>query len=371
MDRDIHYLKMAARLALRGHGGAEPNPMVGCVIVSPRGETVGWGYHHQCGGPHAEVVALRRAGERARGATLYCTLEPCDHTGRTPPCTKAIIDAGLARVVIARRDPNPIAACGVARLDRAGIRTQIIDQCEAAIAVSDPFAHRIRTGLPWVIAKWAQTIDGKIATRPPHHDSKWISNQASRAMVHRERGRVDAILTGIGTVLKDDPLLTARDVRVRRIARRIVIDPRLEMPAHAKLAATAHAVPTIIICAEAALAHRAEHLLQLKQCGVEVIGAPMQGDCLPMKPILADLVKRFDLTSVLVEAGTGLLSELFRQKLANEAWVFIAPTILGDEQARTAVAGVEVARITDSARLQLLSLRHRQGDIIARYRVRI
>ena len=114
MDRDIHYLKMAARLALRGHGGAEPNPMVGCVIVSPRGETVGWGYHHQCGGPHAEVVALRRAGERARGATLYCTLEPCDHTGRTPPCTKAIIDAGLARVVIARRDPNPIAACGVA-----------------------------------------------------------------------------------------------------------------------------------------------------------------------------------------------------------------------------------------------------------------
>src|SRR5262245_42932667 len=202
---DIAHLRTAARLALRGRGGVEPNPMVGCVIVSapPRSEVVGWGYHRRVGGPHAEIVALRRAGPKARGGTMYCTLEPCSHVGRTPPCTAAIIEARIARVVTARRDPNPIAAGGLDCLRDAGIAIEGTDACEAAIAVSDPFAHRVRSGLPWVIAKWAQTADGKVATRPPHNESQWISSEASRMLVHRERGRVDAIVTGIGTVLRD------------------------------------------------------------------------------------------------------------------------------------------------------------------------
>src|SRR5436190_8347297 len=244
---DHQHLLRAARLALRGHGGAEPNPLVGCVIASRAGETIGWGYHGNYGGPHAEIVTLQRAADRARGATLYCTLEPCNHQGKTGPCTQAIIDAKIARVVIARRDPYPPAAGGIERMQAAGIKVDVIEDCQPAVAVSDPFVHRVKTGLPWVTVKWAQTIDGKIATRSG--ESKWISNEASRKMVHRERGRVDVILTGIGTVLKDDPLLTARKVRQRRVARRIVIDPDLQIPLSAKLVTTAEA-PTTIICTQ-------------------------------------------------------------------------------------------------------------------------
>jgi diaminohydroxyphosphoribosylaminopyrimidine deaminase/5-amino-6-(5-phosphoribosylamino)uracil reductase len=368
MDRDRDLMKLAARLALRGHGGAEPNPLVGAVIVSPRGEIVGWGYHRQCGQAHAEVNAIRRAAEHARGATLYCTLEPCDHTGRTPPCTTAIIDAGIARVVVARRDPNPTAACGLARLQRAGITTDIID-CQTAAAASDPFIHRLRTGLPWVIVKWAQTIDGKIATRGG--ESKWISGERSRRMVHRERGRVDAILTGIGTVQCDDPMLTARSGRPRRIARRIVVDPNLEISLSAKLVTTTSIAPTTIFCTDSALADRADRARQVRGAGVDII--PMQPTAgttnhLPLAPLLRELAARHDVTNVLVEAGTGVMSGLFQQKLVNEAWVFTAPIILGDEHGRHAVAGVHARQLVEGTRLQLISNHRRGDDVVARYR---
>ncbi len=365
-EREIVFLKMAARLACRGHGGAEPNPMVGCIIVSPAGKVVGWGYHRKCGGAHAEVVALQRASEKARGAVLYCTLEPCDHTGRTGPCTQAIISAGIAKVVIARRDPNPVAAGGMARLQNAGIKVEVNDRCEEAIMVSDPFAHRVRSGLPWVTVKWAQTIDGKIATRAGQ--SKWISNEASRALVHRERGRVDAILTGIGTVKADDPMLTARGRRVRRIARRIVIDPLLEIPTTAKLVATASAAPTTIVCGEPALADRAAHAKLLRDLGVEVVAFPMVNGTIALSPVLRDLARRHDITHVLVEAGTGLMTGLFQQKLVNEAWVFTAPKLLGDDQAQSPMRGT-ATQLTDGVNLKLLTLRRRGGDVIARYRV--
>lgn len=361
-------MKVAARLALRGHGGAEPNPLVGAVIVSPRGEIVGWGYHRTCGQAHAEINAIRRAGERSRGGTLYCTLEPCDHHGRTPPCTQAIIDAGVARVVIARRDPNPIAACGLARLQRAGLATAIID-CPQALAVSDPFVHRLRTGLPWVSVKWAQTIDGKIATRSG--ESKWISSERSRRMVHRERGRVDAILTGIGTVQCDDPMLTSRSGKPRRIARRTVIDPKLEIALGAKLVTTASAAATTIVCAEPALRSRSDHAQALRERGVEIIAMqPVPGttDYLPLAPLLHELVARYDVTNVLVEAGTGVMSGLFQQKLVNEAWVFTAPIMLGDEHGHHAVAGVHASKLTEGTRLQLMSMHRRGDDVVARYR---
>jgi diaminohydroxyphosphoribosylaminopyrimidine deaminase/5-amino-6-(5-phosphoribosylamino)uracil reductase len=368
-ERDDHYLRMAARLALRGHGGAEPNPLVGSVIVAPNGQVIGWGYHRRCGGPHAEIIALRRAGNLASGATLYCTLEPCNHTGRTPPCVDSIIEARIKRIVIARRDPNPIAGGGLERLRAAGIEAAVNEGCEQAIAVSEPFAYRVRSGLPWVTAKWAQTLDGKIATRSPHGESQWISSEASRRMVHRERGRVDAILTGIGTLLKDDPMLTARGVRVRRIARRVVIDPRLRTPLDSKIISTAHVAPITIVFSKTAVQAEIEPAKGFKDLGVELLDWEAPADELPLGPVLRELTAHHDLTNVLVEAGSGLLSRLFRQKLVNEAWVFVGPMLLGDDQAASAVAGMNVQRLSEGAKLKLLELRRRGCDVIARYRV--
>ena len=357
----------AARLAVRGRGGAEPNPIVGCLIVSAEGAVVGWGYHRRFGGPHAEINALRRAGERARGATAYVTLEPCSHTGKTPPCTEALIAAGIARLVIARRDPNPIAAGGVDRLRGAGIQVDLLADCEAAIAITDPFAHRVRSGLPWVIAKWAQTLDGRIATRSG--ESQWISGEVSRRLVHRERGRVDAIVTGIGTVLADDPMLTAREVRVRRLARRVVIDPQLQTPAEAKIVMTARDVPTIIACDEKVLESETSKHAKLQAAGVELIGFPVENGELALAPLMRRLVEEYDATNVLVEAGPGLLAHLFKQKLIREAWVFIAPLLLGDEQAASCLTGREAPRLTDGLKLKLITHRTRGADAVLRYRV--
>ncbi|MDY7110600.1 MAG: bifunctional diaminohydroxyphosphoribosylaminopyrimidine deaminase/5-amino-6-(5-phosphoribosylamino)uracil reductase RibD [Planctomycetota bacterium] len=364
---DEAHMTAAARLAIRGRGGAEPNPPVGCLIVSPENRVVGWGYHRRFGGPHAEVHALRRAGARARGATAYVTLEPCSHTGKTPPCTEALIEAGIGRVVIARRDPNPIAAGGVDRLRAAGLQVDLLPDCEPAVAVTDPFAHRVRSGLPWVIAKWAQTLDGRVATR--EGKSRWISGEVSRRMVHRERGRVDAILTGIGTVLADDPLLTAREVRVRRLARRVVIDPLLRTPPDAQIVTTAKDMATIIACDEKALEDEHPKRARMRAAGVELIGLPVEGGELSVTPLMRRLVEEYNTTNVLVEAGPRLLAHLLRQNLVKEAWVFVAPLLLGDDAAVACLTGREAPRLTDGLTLSLVSQRRRGGDAVLRYRV--
>jgi diaminohydroxyphosphoribosylaminopyrimidine deaminase/5-amino-6-(5-phosphoribosylamino)uracil reductase len=342
--------------------------MVGCVITHATDHSiVGWGNHRHCGGPHAEVVALERAGKAARGATLYCTLEPCNHTGRTPPCVDAIIKAGIASVVIARRDPHPVAAGGLDRLHAAGISVDINGSCEPAIRVSDPFVHRIETGLPWVVAKWAQTLDGRIATRPPHCHSQWISNAASRMMVHRERGRVDAILTGIGTVLQDDPLLTARNVRIRRRARRVVVDPQLQTPLHSRIIESIKDAPTTIVCAESIIDLKRDAAVAMQARGVEVVPIPTAETGLPMQRVLCELSRRYQIATILVEAGPGLLTRLFKESLVNEVWVFTSPRLLGDDQAQPPVSGMTTAMLTDGVRMQLTALRRRGDDVIANY----
>lgn len=367
LDDDRRYLQMAVRLALRGHGGAEPNPLVGCVIVSRGGEIVGWGYHRRYGGPHAEIDALKRAGNRAPDSTVYLTLEPCNHTAKTGPCSEALIEAGVRRVVYARDDPSPDAAGGAERLRAAGIETQLVTNCPGAIAVSDPFVHRVKTGLPWVIAKWAQTLDGRIATRTGK--SRWISNDRSRRMVHRERGRVDAILTGIGTVLADDPLLTARDVRQRRVAKRVVINPSLAIPLDARLVTSLDQAPTIMVCDEAVLQSQASKAAQLRDRGVELLGVPATEGRLELSKALGRLSQRYDVSTILVEAGAGLLGELFQQRLVNEAWVFVAPTLWADEQAYPCLRGRTVDGVTDGFRLILQDAHVRGGDVVLRYRV--
>ena len=237
---DLAWMNLALAEAERGRGAVEPNPMVGAVIVR-EGRVVGLGHHARFGGPHAEVMALRMPREAARGATLYVTLEPCCHHGKTPPCTEAILQAGVARVVAAIRDPFPsVDGGGLAILRSAGGRGRSRAAGWPAAELNAPYLKRVSTGLPYITAKWAMTLDGKTAVASG--DSQWISSPGSRSLVHQLRGRMDAILVGIGTVLADDPQLTARPAGPRTAAR-IVLDSKASLPLNSRLVQTAHDSP--------------------------------------------------------------------------------------------------------------------------------
>jgi diaminohydroxyphosphoribosylaminopyrimidine deaminase/5-amino-6-(5-phosphoribosylamino)uracil reductase len=352
-------LDRAVRLAARGHGGAEPNPMVGCIIADTRGEVISEGFHRRCGGPHAEVNALTAAGARSRGATAIVTLEPCAHRGRTGPCTEALIAAGIARVLYAVADPNPLARGGSAQLLAAGIDAELVPHAGAR-ELALPFMKRVTTGLPWVCAKWAQSIDGAIALA--NGDSKWLSCARSRHMVHRERGRVDAILTGIGTVVADDPQLTARSVRVQRSATRIVFDPAARTPPNARICAPD--APTIVLASGSLDPAGLQRAGQLAARGVRVMQLG-PGDTLetPLRQLSTEGVAR-----VLVEAGGGVVGRLLREKLLDEAWVFIAPFVVGDDMARRSVRGLAPAVLASVARARLMSARRRGADALLHYR---
>jgi diaminohydroxyphosphoribosylaminopyrimidine deaminase/5-amino-6-(5-phosphoribosylamino)uracil reductase len=317
-------LDLATRLALRAAGDVEPNPMVGAVVVHGGGGGVilGMGHHRRLGGAHAEREALdacRRAGADVRGATMYVTLEPCAGRGRQPPCTEALIGAGIARVVTARADPHAVKGGGAEVLRRAGIEVEFSGESSGAKRLSDPFVKRVRTGLPWVIAKWAQTPEG--GTRAGADGSRWISGDTARRRVHRLRGRVDAIITGIGTVLVDDPRLTARGLgRVRRVARRVVVDAGLRTPIESALVRTCREAPVTVACLAGAGADRRE---AMRQAGVEVLDVPGYGGRVELAALLHTLAKRHGATNVMVEAGEGLLSSFFDEGLVDEAIVHV------------------------------------------------
>lgn len=366
-------LDLAARLAMRAAGDAEPNPLVGCVIVGPGdgdpgGRIIGRGHHRFFGEAHAEAEALadcRRRGHDPRGATMYVTLEPCNHTGKQPPCTEAIISAGIARVVYARRDPNPAAAGGEARLREAGVACELDASSEAATRLSDPFVKRLTTGLPWVIAKWAQTIDGWIATRTG--ESKWISGEPSRRRVHALRARADAVVTAIGTVLSDDPLLTARLGHApRRIARRVVIDPQLEIPAESRLVQSAHQGPVMVATTQASLIRRGAVARKLAEAGVDVIASVADGP-IPVADLMRYLAAEHDATNVLIEAGAGLLGRMFAADLVDEAVVFIAPRLLGDEAAVPVARGRAIGRLADARLFRPVRVKRLGDDVMIRY----
>ncbi|MBL8763868.1 MAG: bifunctional diaminohydroxyphosphoribosylaminopyrimidine deaminase/5-amino-6-(5-phosphoribosylamino)uracil reductase RibD [Phycisphaerae bacterium] len=327
LDLRKRMLDLAAWAAARGAGLVEPNPLVGAVVA--RGERVlAIGHHRVFGGPHAEVEALRRCAELGhdpRGAEVYVTLEPCAHQGKTPPCVTEIVAAGIARVVIARADPNPIAAGGAALLRAAGVNVEFCGASVAACRLLDPFARAIRDGRPWTIAKWAQSIDGMVATTAG--DSKWISSAASRRMVHRMRARVDAVLTGIGTARRDDPLLTARDVPVRRVARRVVIDPTLSIPESSRLVGSVGAAPLTVVC-DVGAAPAAESRLRAR--GVEVVRFPAGPAGIEFERVLRHLRFVHGATNVLIEAGPGVLRRMFGAGLIDEAMVFVSPRLAGD-----------------------------------------
>ncbi len=359
-------LDRAVRIALRGHGGAEPNPMVGCVLLDPHGEQISEGFHRQCGGPHAEVEALRAAGDRARGATAVVTLEPCNHRGRTGPCSEALLASGIACVIYAVADPNPLAQGGAARLRDAGVRVLHVPHAGAA-ELALPFLTRMRCARPWITAKWAQSIDGAVALA--NGESQWLSGTRSRKMVHRERGRVDAILTGIGTVLEDDPQLTARGVSRARIAQRIVYDPDARTPLDAKVMTKDREHddrPTTILVHAAnerdsatdarctALAARGARLVELGQRGL-------------IAPAMQFLAKD-GVATVLVEGGGGLLGRLLQEHLLDEAWVFVAPLLVADDVARRAARGHAPEALAAIPRARLLAVRQRGSDALLHYR---
>lgn len=359
------WMDRAVALAIRGHGGAEPNPLVGCIIVDAQGRECGQGWHARFGGPHAEVMALHQAGARARGGTAVVTLEPCAHVGKTPPCTEALAAAGIVRVVYGAEDPHPQAAGGAARLRAHGIEA-IHAPTAASADLARPFVHRIRTGRPWVVAKWAQSLDGRIASSAG--ESRWISSPQSRTMVHRERGRVDAILTGIGTVLADDPLLTARHGHVRRLARRVVWDPDLAIPLDSALLGSLSTAPLTIAYERDGLQGPSVRARELASRGVELV--KVREGAAGLRTLLEHLSSRHAASTVLVEAGGGLVGRLLQADLVDEAWVFIAPFLVGDREAPGPAVGLPPRAPSDVSRWRLVDVRQRGADLTCRYRPR-
>jgi diaminohydroxyphosphoribosylaminopyrimidine deaminase / 5-amino-6-(5-phosphoribosylamino)uracil reductase len=353
MRNDETYMRRALALARRGRGRVEPNPMVGCVIVRD-GEVIGEGWHRKFGGPHAEVHAVNQAKGRVRGATVYVTLEPCCHHGKTPPCADLLIEQKVQRVVMATRDPSAkVSGKGARKLRRAGIEVEVGLMETEAKALIAPFAKLTTTGRPWVIAKWAMTLDGKIATRTGQ--SKWISSPEARTVVHRTRGQVDAVIIGAGTALADDPELTCRWARGRQ-PKRVVLDGSAKLPLTSKLVRSAREVPVIVSVSERADKQRLE---ALSAAGCQVVVLP-DADGRIALPALLDLLGSMEMTNVLVEGGGEVLGACFDANLVDEVMVFVGPKIVGGP-AKSPVLGHGVADLTTAFCLGELKSR-RLGD---------
>jgi diaminohydroxyphosphoribosylaminopyrimidine deaminase / 5-amino-6-(5-phosphoribosylamino)uracil reductase len=356
------WMRRALELAERGRGYVEPNPLVGAVVVRD-GQLVGEGWHERYGQAHAEVNALAAAGAAARGATLYVTLEPCCHHGKTPPCTDAVLRAGIGRVVAAMLDPFPqVAGQGAALLRAAGIPVDCGVLESEARQFNVPYLTLLGEGRPYVLAKWAMTLDGKIATRTG--DSKWISNDDSRRRVHEIRGRVDAILVGIGTALADDPQLTARPPGPR-MATRIVLDSHCRLPLTAQLVTTARTVPTLIATTQAA---PPEAIAALAARGCVVLHLPTVDGMPDVRALLAELGRR-RLTNLLVEGGGGVLGSFLDAKLLDEVHVFLAPRLVGGAAGRMPVGGVGVETIAQALTLTDWTVEKCASDLYLRGRI--
>jgi diaminohydroxyphosphoribosylaminopyrimidine deaminase/5-amino-6-(5-phosphoribosylamino)uracil reductase len=367
-------MRRALALAARGEGHVEPNPMVGAVLVDNELNLLGEGFHERFGGPHAEINALQQAGDRASGAALYVTLEPCCHHGKTPPCSRAVIAAGVERVIAAMADPAPhVAGGGIADLRGAGIQVEVGLLGDEAARLAAPFTKLVTTGLPWVHAKWAMTLDGKIASRTGA--SRWISGEVSRRIAHAIRGRMDAIIVGAGTVAADDPLLTPRPAGPRAVAR-IVVDSRAELPLGSQLVSTLSEAPVIVATSADA---PSENTRRLETAGVEVLRFPVAlaggpaaagGRAAPVDvlALLRELGRR-RMTNVLVEGGGRLLGSFFDQRLIDEVHVFVAPRIIGGTQAQTPVAGLGLAEIPPVPQLDRPEVQLLDDDVYMRGRL--
>lgn len=351
-SRDREYMTLALRLAVKGLGSTSPNPMVGALVVT-RGRIVGQGSHRKAGGPHAEVIALSQAGSRAKGGTLYVTLEPCSHLKkRTPPCVPLVVASGVRRVVVAMVDPNPqVKGNGVAQLTRAGIRVDVGCCEDEARQLNEAYIYRVQTGHPFTILKAGMSLDGKIATASG--ESQWITGEAARKQAHRLRADTDAVLVGIGTVLRDNPQLTARvtDDPLRTTGRqplRIVVDSRLRIPLKAKVLQDQHRAHTLIATTAAAPASK---IKSLKDRGIDVLVLPKAGGHVNLSVLWARL-GQLGVTTVLVEGGSDLNAAVLRAGLAQRLMCYVAPLLLGGQDAKGIFGGQSPRRLRSAVPLK-------------------
>ena len=358
---DESMMRRAIGLAREGEGWTNPNPLVGAVVVKD-GRIIGEGFHERYGEAHAERNALAACREDAAGATLYVTLEPCCHTGKQPPCIEAVIEAGIARVVVGSRDPNPlVAGKGNAALRAAGIQVEedfLRDECDGLNPV---FFRYIQTKRPYVVSKWAMTIDGKIATRTG--DARWVSGEESRADTHRLRHRLAGIMVGITTVLADDPMLTARRDDPSNQPLRVVLDSNLRIPLESALVRTAREVPVAVACALPADAARAR---ALRERGVEVVSLP-DADGRVDLPALMDWLGGRGVDSLLVEGGGTVHAALLTAGLVDRVIVYLAPKACGGADAKTPVGGTGVALMADAWRFGEPSVERLGADLKLTY----
>src|SRR3954469_9830517 len=364
-ERDHKHLYRAIELAAQAQGQTSPNPLVGAVVVKG-GKTIGEGFHEAAGMPHAERMALAACTEDPAGATMYVSLEPCAHEGRTPPCTEAIVEAKLGRVVVASDDPSPKASGrGLGILRDEGIQVDVAsgDVAEAARLLNQPFRKQARTGRPLVLLKYAMTLDGKVATRTG--DSKWISNEMSRARAHRWRAQSDAVAVGIGTALADDPLLTARLEGVAPQPRRVVFDAEARLPLDSQLVQSSADTPVILVCSRAA---SRTHVQALEPAGIEVVTVSGENESARAQAALDELGAR-DIQQLLVEGGPHLAGAFLDAGEVDELRVFVAPVIAGGRQARPAVEGEGVATIAAAARALHTTVERIEDDVLVTARL--
>lgn len=359
LEADRVWMRRSLDLAGRARGRTSPNPMVGAVLVK-NGEIVGEGFHAYAGSDHAEVVAIREAGAGAAGATLYVNLEPCCHQGRTPACVERIVQAGIRRVVAACQDPNPVVnGKGIAALREAGLSVDVGLLAEEAERLNEAFFTYIRTGRPFVILKAAASLDGKIATRTG--ESRWITGESARRRVHQLRNEVDAVLVGIGTVLRDDPLLTTRlGIADQRDPIRVIVDNLARLPLRAKVVNRASTAPTLLAVSQ--MAPRAK-LEALEREGVQVIvvdGSPRR---VVLERLMEVLGKRAIL-SLMIEGGAEINASALREGIVDKVLLFLAPILIGGKSTPTAVGGDGIESLSQAVRLRDARIERFEEDIL-------
>ncbi|MDO4617290.1 MAG: bifunctional diaminohydroxyphosphoribosylaminopyrimidine deaminase/5-amino-6-(5-phosphoribosylamino)uracil reductase RibD [Lachnospiraceae bacterium] len=361
------YMRRAIELAKQGIGGVNPNPLVGAVIVKD-GRIIGEGYHAKCGDLHAERSAIRNLSECAEGATIYVTLEPCCHQGKQPPCTQAILEQKIARVVIGSRDPNPlVAGKGAALLRKAGVEVVEDFLREECDEINSVFFHFITTKTPYVKMKYAMTADGKIATRTGA--SKWITGEPARTEVQNMRIACTGIMAGIGTVLADDPMLNVR-IPGKRNPVRIICDSRLRIPLDSRLCRTARDYPVIVACALTGETPEAEEKIrQLEQLGVRVWNVPDEQGQVDLRELMR-LLGEESIDSVLLEGGGILNDSALRAGIVSEVNVFIAPKLFGGGDSKSPVEGIGVALPSEAVRMELKHIEQIGEDLLLQYRIR-
>lgn len=363
MTADERFMNLAIRLALKGQGKVSPNPMVGAVIVK-QGKIVGRGFHHQSGRPHAEINALRQAGRHAKGATIYVTMEPCCSFGKTPPCADAIIKSGIKRVVIASRDQNPLNKGGITILKKKGLKVKTGVLRQKARDLNESYFKFITQQSPFVVVKIAETLDGKIATASGN--SKWITSPPARRYSHRLRGQTDAILVGINTILRDNPLLTTRYPSSATSPVKIIVDSKSKLPLNAKILSRMSPAQTIVATTRSADKSR---IKALRDKGVHVITdlparrAKNFKERLSLKSLMKRLAK-LNITSVLIEGGGKIIASALEEKIVDKLLIFIAPKIIGGAEAVTSVGGRGINRINQAIRIRGLKIQKIGQDIL-------